>query len=136
VKNSMLLRAMLGISGLIASGLGGAILLDPASFYAANGVQLGTNVSLLNEVRASGGALLASGLIILSGAFVTRMMFTSALVSSALYLAYGISRLLAMALDGVPARGLVNATVVELVIGLALLFALWRQARRQPITAG
>ncbi|MCU7927822.1 MAG: DUF4345 family protein [Candidatus Thiodiazotropha sp. (ex Dulcina madagascariensis)] len=57
-------------SGLVASGVGAAILFAPVTFYATHGIALEADFSLLNEIRASEGGLLVSGLLIMSGAFV------------------------------------------------------------------
>lgn len=124
MKNSKVLKTILIISGLIATGIGGAILFTPATFFATNGIELGSNISLLSEIRAPGGALLASGILIMSGAFVAKLTFTSTLIFTMIYLCYGISRILSMAIDGMPAEGLVMATVVEIIIGLVGIFAL------------
>ncbi|HUS54302.1 MAG TPA: DUF4345 domain-containing protein [Thermohalobaculum sp.] len=124
IKNSKALRTMLFISGLIAAGVGGAILSVPVAFYAAYGIEIGSNISLLNEIRAPGGALLASGMFIMSGAFVARLTATSAVVSALLYVPYGLSRILSMAIDGMPDEGLVQAAVLETAIGLIWVFSL------------
>lgn len=50
MKNSKVLRMVLFISGLIATGIGGEILFLPAAFHATNGIDLGGNSSLLSEV--------------------------------------------------------------------------------------
>jgi len=133
MKNSKVLKTLLIISGLIASGIGAAILFAPAAFYTTYGIELGRNVSLLNELKASGGALLASGILITSGAFVDKLTFTAAVVSTLLYLPYGLSRVMSIAIDGMPVEGLVQAAVLEIVIGLACIFALvkYRGKRKQ-----
>jgi hypothetical protein len=124
MENSKLLKTVLFVSGLIAIGVGGLILFTPEILYAASGIELGRNISQLSEVRAPGGALLASGVLIMSGAFIARLAFTSAMVSTVLYLSYGVSRLLSMAIDGMPSDGLVQATVLETAIGLTGAFVL------------
>jgi hypothetical protein len=123
-KNTKILKAVLLISGLIAAGVGGTILSMPVAFYATYGIELDGNISLLNEVRAPGGALLASGILIMSGAFVSKLTFTSAVVATLLYLPYGLSRILSMTIDGIPAEGLVQAAGLEMAIGLICVFAL------------
>jgi hypothetical protein len=85
--------------------------------HGANGVELGGNASLLSEVRAPGGALLALGILILAGAFILRLTYPAAMIAATVYLAYGFSRLLSMALDGLPAPGLVLAAGLEITIG-------------------
>ena len=96
----------------------------PIAFSARNGIELGSNISLLNDVRASGGLMLAGGLLILSGAFISRLRFTSTVVSILMFLSLGIGRIVSIAMDGMPAEGLVKATVVEMVIGFIGVFAL------------
>lgn len=118
MKNSNVIKVILFISGLIAASIGGAVLFMPTAFYAANGIELGGNVSLLNEIRASGGALLVVGILIISGCFITRLRFTAIVVSALLYLAYGLSRILSFVIDGIPSEGLVQAAGLEIFIGL------------------
>ena len=65
MKNSNVVKTVLILSGLIASGIGGAIVFDPVIFYATYGIELAGNNSLFNEIRAPGGALLASGILIM-----------------------------------------------------------------------
>ena len=123
MKNSKVLKVILFISGLIAISIGATILTMPVDFYAASGINLNGDVSLLNEVRASGGALLACGLLITLGAFVDRLTFTSAVISTLLYLSYGLSRLMSMLIDGMPGDALIQAVILELVIGLVCVVA-------------
>jgi len=124
MKNSKVLKTILFISGLIAVGVGGGILFMPVAFHATTGIDLGANASLLSEVRAPGGALLTSGILIMLGAFIKKLTFTATLVSALFYLSYGLSRILSMLLDGMPADELVQATILEMIIGLLCLFAL------------
>lgn len=124
MKDSKVLKTILFVSGLVATGVGIAILFMPVAFYAGNGIELGGNIGLLNEIRAPGGALLAVGILIISGAFVAKLTFTSVVISMLMYLAYGISRILSMVIDGMPTEGLVNAAVLEIIIGLLSVFAL------------
>jgi len=124
MKNSKLLKTTLFVSGLIATAVGAAILFMPVAFYATYGIELGDSVSLFNEIRAPGGSLLASGILMLLGAFVTKLTLTSAVVSSLVYLSYGLSRILSITLDGMPDQGLVLACVFEIAVGLVSVFAL------------
>jgi len=124
MKTSKVIKAVLFVSGLIAMVIGGYILIIPTAFYLTYGIDLGTNISMLNEIRASGGALLATGILIFSGAFLSRMTFTSLVVATFLYLAYGLSRILSTTIDGTPTEGLVQASILEIVIGLVCVFAL------------
>ncbi|MCU7919898.1 MAG: hypothetical protein KZQ95_16290 [Candidatus Thiodiazotropha sp. (ex Epidulcina cf. delphinae)] len=56
MKNSKVLKNILFFSGLVASGVGAAILFAPVTFYATHGIAVEADFSLLNEIRASGGA--------------------------------------------------------------------------------
>jgi len=129
MKNSKVLKIVLFVLGLIAASVGGFILIMPGAFYASNGIDLGGNVSLLNEIRASGGLLLAAGILIISGSFVASLTFTAVVLASMLYLSYGLSRILSFAIDGMPSEGLVQAAVLEIVIGVVCLwtFAKYRE---------
>ncbi|GAA3075765.1 DUF4345 domain-containing protein [Streptosporangium carneum] len=129
MRDLRLLRSILFVSGLVVIGIGAATLFAPVAFHEVNGIRLGDDVGLLSETRAAGGALLASGVLIALGAFVSRLAFTAAVVGTLLYLSYGLSRVLSIAVDGVPGSGLVLAAVVETVIGLACAFALVRHLR-------
>jgi len=134
MKYSKLLNGLLLTSGLIAVGIGGAILLIPAVFYGGYGIDLGNDATLINEVRAPGGALLVTGLLISTGVFVAEFAFASTVIAAAAYLSYGLSRVLSMSIDGMPDAGLVMAAGVELVIGAAALFAVMYY--RQPAQDG
>jgi len=131
MKNSKALKTILVISGLIASVIGAAILFAPGAFYASYSIAPGGNFNLLNELRASGGAVLASGILIMSGAFVDKLAFTATVVSTLLYLSYGLSRVMSMAIDGMPVDGLVQAAVIEVITGLACFFALVKYTEQQ-----
>ncbi|MFY1695895.1 MULTISPECIES: DUF4345 domain-containing protein [unclassified Solwaraspora] len=127
VPRSRTQAVILAVAGLVVVGIGGAVLAAPEAFHAGNDIEFGGNPSLLSEIRAAGGALLATGVLVALGAFVRRLTFTAALVGAAVYLAYGLSRLFSMAVDGLPATGLVAATVAELILGAACGHVLYRQ---------
>lgn len=126
MKIPAMLKCVLLLSGAIASGIGATILTVPSTFYASYGIVLGTDPSVLSETRAAGGSLLAMGLLMMAGAFVSALTFTAILVAVFVYLSYGLSRLLSLALDGWPDSGLVEAAVLELAIGPILVVALFR----------
>lgn len=131
MKNSKMIKSILFVSGLIATLIGAAILTIPGPFYATYGIELENNVSLLNEIRASGGGLLATGILIFSGAFVARLTFTSLVVSTLLYLSYGLSRIISTMIDGMPAEGFVQSAILEIIIGLVCIFVLLKYQGRQ-----
>lgn len=123
MKNSNILKTILIISGLVVVGVGAVFLFTPVSFYAGLGVDLGGSITLLNDIRATGGGLLAIGILIMSGAFVAKLAFTATLVSALLYTSYGLARIQSIAVDGMPVESLLMVTVLELVIGLVCAFA-------------
>lgn len=124
LKPKNLLRVLLLVAGAIGIAVGGALLFVPVAFEASAGIMVGDDPSLLSELRAPGGALLASGVLVGMGAFVRTLTFTSMLLSAMLYLGYGVARLVSLAVDGRPATSLLMAMLLELVIGGMCLFAL------------
>ncbi len=124
MKDSKLLKIVLIISGLIGAIVGLASLIIPVQFYALNQINLGGQINLLNEIRASGGSLFIIGILIISGAFVKRLTYTSIVLSTVMYLSYGISRILSMILDGMPVNDLIYVCIIEIVIGLICLYCL------------
>jgi len=127
---SLTAKIVLLLSGSIMTGIGLAVLILPAPFYATNGIALGANPSLLNEVRASGGALAGAGGLVLAGLFVSGLARLSMVIAAVLYGMYGISRLFSMAIDGMPADGLTGAAILELLISALCLFVLVRENAR------
>lgn len=111
-------RGLLLASGLIAAGIAAMILFAPEAFYGGYGIDISANVSLANELKAPAGALLLAGLMMLAGVFRSEFTVPSLATASAVYLSYGLSRVLSMAIDGVPHSGLVSAAVIEIAIGV------------------
>jgi hypothetical protein len=130
VKSSIFQKAVLLIAGLTAIFIGGSILTSPEAFYAAYGISLPGDVSLTNELRASGGSVVMLGVLTLSGLAFARFTLASTLLAAAMFMAYGATRLLSLGLDGAPDAGMVTAMIAELVIGLSGLAALI--AARKP----
>ncbi len=112
------LKTLLFLTGLIGVGIGGAILFEPVAFHATSGIVVPASESLLSELRAAGGALLAIGLVVVLGAFVSRLTFTALILATVLYLSYGVSRVTSMLLDGLPSSTLLAVTAFELGVGL------------------
>ena len=120
-KTQMLLLFLAGTLLVLVATM---ILGSPNDFYASNSIKLDKNVSLLNELKAPAGFLLAAGMFILSAVFVRRRADTATLLATMIYLSYAASRFVSMLFDGVPATGLVQAAALEAVIGLACLVVL------------
>ncbi len=92
--------------------------------HGGTGIDLGGNTNLANEIKAPMGMLLAAGLFMLLGVFRTRFVVPSLAVGTFIYLSFGLSRLLSMAIDGVPDSAMVSAAIIELVIGTLCLVEL------------
>jgi hypothetical protein len=131
ISLSLPARLILGLAGVIACGIGSAILLYPLDFYAEVLPIEARSPSLLSDLRAAGAVVLAAGLVTLLGAFVTRFSVLAAWSSSCLYLVYFAARLLGWLLDGPPAQSWMWAGAVELVLGLACAWVL-----RGPLRKG
>ncbi|REJ75178.1 MAG: DUF4345 domain-containing protein [Acidobacteria bacterium] len=112
------------LSGALLLGIGGAILLFPHSFFASNGIVLSNDPSWLSEVRAPGGLLTASSILILLGALRRSLRTPATALTVLVYGSFGLARLLAIVLDGVPSGMLVGSMAIELIvaaIGLLML---------------
>ena len=117
MKSPTFTRITLTLSGLIATGVGVGVLFFPHAFHASAGVLPGDDVNLLNEMRSSGGMVLASGLFILLGAIRAKMAFFALIVSTTLYLSYGLSRVISLVADGMPGSSMLQILALELFIG-------------------
>lgn len=126
MKTFKALKFILLLSGGIAFAIGAAILIVPDIFYATYGITVDTNPNALSDTRASGGSLLAMGVLMIAGYFVSTLTFTATLIAVLVYMSYGLSRVLSFVLDGWPDSGLIGATVFELAIGSILAITLIR----------
>lgn len=117
MPNSIALKSLLIIAGLIGAIVGASILFAPIQFHATSGIVLDSNASMMSEVRAPGGALLVGALIVLAGAFVKRLTFIATVLTALLYLSYGLARVFSIIIDGLPDTALLAATGIELIIG-------------------
>ncbi len=116
--------ALLLVAGALLVLIGSLILVSPADFYASNGIEPGANPSLMNELKAPAGLLLAAGLFMLGAIFVPGQADTALWLAALIYLSYAGARLASIAVDGVPAEGLVQAAAIEGIVGIACLAVL------------
>ena len=126
-----LVKVFLVVSGAIGIVVGGALLFVPVAFEASAGINIEGNINLLSEVRAPGGTLLVAGILILLGAFISKLTYTSVMLSSLFYLSYGFSRVFSMLIDGIPGESLITATIAEIVIGLISLLIFIKLSKTQ-----
>ena len=117
-------RVVLLIAGMVAIGIAATILFAPDGFYAAYGIELAGNRNLTNELKAPAGMLFVAGLVMLAGVFRAQLTTVSLLAATAIYLSYGLSRLLSIAVDGVPHNALVSAAIFEIAVGGVCLLVL------------
>lgn len=129
MTNSNVLKAYLFISGLLLTFIGGSTLIMPVQMKASAGIDLGGNISIINDVRAFAALILTFAVLAILGAFIKRLTYTSTLVSFLLFTALGLGRLLSIFLDGSPVDGLIKATGLELILGLLglILFSIYKK---------
>lgn len=124
--NSIGTKGLLTISGLILVAVGAGILFWPHGFYLSNGILLGNEPSLLSEVRAGGGLLFGCGIIILFSVFRSLLRRQALGLSALIFIAYGLTRLASIVIDGVPSTSLIVSTGIELLVGVLCLLKLRR----------
>ena len=124
--------ALLLASGLLAVSIAVMILFVPETFYASYGIDIGSNVSLANEIKAPMGLLLGAGLFMLVGIFRSDLTAPALAVGTLVYLSFGLSRVTSIAIDGIPHSGLISAAGIELIIGALCLAGMLRPGLSRP----
>ena len=119
------------ISGLMLLGIGLGILLVPHGFHASNGIALSNDPNLLSEIRAPGGLLIGSAVLILLGAFRSTGRSLAILLTILVYGTFGLARLISMIIDGMPSEGIVVATAIELAVAALGLLVSYKRAPSQ-----
>lgn len=122
--NNIKTKILLITSGLILLSVGLSILFLPHAFYQSNGTILGNEPSLLSEIRAGGGMLLVSGILVIIDTFRKSLHRQALALSALVFLAYGVARLASMVMDGIPSTSLVISTGIELLVGTLCLIVL------------
>ena len=125
-------KIALGLSGLTALAIGGAITTLPHAFYASYGIALGPDASLLSELRAPGACLAAFGFLMLLGIWQGALRPVSIAAALTVFLAFPAGRLIGLVLDGMPSGSVIAALAFEIAIAALLLGAfhrrLWQSA--------
>lgn len=121
-----LARLLVGAAALILLAVGLWIFADPIAYQASMGVAIPDDPTLLSDMRAQAGALLGFAGLLGFATLRPRHIALAAPAGAVLFLAYGLSRLVAMSVDGLPVGSLVAAASVELAVGAALAFVAWR----------
>lgn len=120
-------KVTLGISGLTAVGIGGMIMFAPHSFFASYGITIGTDPSLLSELRAPAAGLTAFGTMMLLGIWRSAMAQLAIAATLIVFLSFPAGRLVGLAVDGVPSSGIIAALLFEIAIAVLCVFAFRRR---------
>ncbi len=125
-------RFFLVLAGLIGFSVGVGQLFFPIAFEASSGILLDTDINLLSEFRSAGGSLVLLGIVIVSGAFIRPLVKYALFLVSVLYLGYGLARVYAFVVDGIPNELFIVVTSAEVIIGFAALLMFYgvRKAER------
>ena len=125
MKQFLFPRVFLVVAGLIGFSVGVGQLFLPVVFEASSGVRLDADINLLSEFRSAGGSLFLLGILIMSGAFKQSLLKHTLFLTSVLYLGYGLARVYAFIVDGIPNNLFIVVTTVEVAIGLAALLTFY-----------
>lgn len=120
---TFLQKGTLALSGLIAMGIGAAILFAPATFYGLSEVTLPDDVNLLNDIRAFGGGLVAAAVFISLGLVQRNLILPSLVAAAIVFAGFGLARIWAISVDGVPAATYVWVLIIELFVAALAAFA-------------
>ena len=134
MKNSKVLKSILIVLGLLLIVIGLWRLFDPITFFENSGLVLSNEAGLLSEARATGGAVVGFGIVVLLGAFNQRLSYTSTITALVVFLGFGIARLIGFSLDGNPGEGVIQGIIIEFVLGLLAVFALFKYREKSSIT--
>lgn len=126
MSESKVFKGILIVLALTLVVFGGWRLLNPAGFYRFSGLELPGQAGLLSEVRAAGGIIFVSGLVVGLGALRQEWSRASVLLAALVFLSLGMGRLLGIALDGAPGAEVLQGMTVELVLGGLAVFAYFR----------
>ncbi|MBO6883129.1 MAG: DUF4345 domain-containing protein [Marivita sp.] len=121
-------KTALAVAGSTSLGIGATILGAPHVFYASYGIAIGTDPSLLSEVRALGAGLTGFGLVMLAGTVFAVLRQAAVTAALTVFLAFPAGRLVSLFTDGVPSSGILSALGFELAIAALCLFAFRRTA--------
>ena len=113
----------LGIAGVSAIGIGTATTITPRAFYASYGIALGSDPSLLSELRAPGAGLAILGAVMLAGVVRQSLSKVALVAALVVFLGFPAGRIVGLALDGIPSTAILAALVFELAVAALCLFA-------------
>jgi len=127
MKDTIWVKLVLALSGIIGVAIGLSALFWPRAFFASSGTILGDDISLMSEVRAPAMVLVLFGAVMMGAVVVPKIRKGALWAAALLYLSYGMGRVISVALDGVPHANILMALVIELGIGLLCIYVLRTQ---------
>lgn len=126
-------KISLAVAGLIAMMIGTAVLFTPASFYALSGVTLPDDVSLVSDIRAFGGGLLGAGIFVTLGLIKQSLTVPSLIAATTVYAGFGLARLWAIGVDGLPEATYLWVLAIELIVAaICAIFAFRSSGSADP----
>lgn len=128
-NENIFVTGLLLAAGIIGLAVGAMSLFMPDAFYQSAGVTIGNSASLRSEIRAPGGFLLALSVFVIWSAITRNQQFQALVITSTIYLGYGIARVYSFAFDGAPSSSIIIAMIVELLVGAAALYAVIRSPK-------
>ena len=117
-------KMVLFLSGALVTGMSIAILKDPNAHELSYAIALGRDRQLTSAMRVSAIGLLIAGLVILAGAFRTRLAGVAMTTAAAVFLALGVSQALALVAGGINEEEVFAAAIAEFAIGAISLINL------------
>ncbi len=123
-------KIILIVAGIIGMAVGLGLLFFPVSFEASAGIILNKDVNLLSDIRAMGGNVLISGILIFSGVLKKSLEAYSLFLAVVIYLSYGFSRVYAICVDGLPNQSFMVVTIAEIIIGSLAAIAFYQFRRK------
>lgn len=119
-------KIVLAVTGITGVGFGAMLTFAPAALHATYGISHAPDPSLMSELRAPGAVLLTMSAFILAGLLRPALAGMSLAIGAGVFISWGVARLLSIAMDGLPANGLIISGLAELVLG-GTCFAVLRQ---------
>ncbi len=116
-------KIALAVAGGSALSIGAVITLGPQTFYANYGITIGSDPSLLSELRAPGAGLAALGAVMLAGIVRQSLSEFALFAALVVFLAFPAGRIVGLLLDGKRSSGITAVLVFELVVAALCLFA-------------
>jgi hypothetical protein len=108
----------LGLSALLLLFVGSSRLQNPKkTFQKSSGINLNDDKDLINELRGISGVMFLSSVLIATGIFIDKMLFTSLIIAVLIFIGFGIGRIFSILKDGKPNTQIMQGIGFEMVLG-------------------